>query len=96
MKHTDLPWSTNGTFVWITSNNAEIGKRGEELAFVPAGENSFEREANAAYIVKCCNTFPELLEALKGTLYLFEAHAVSKTDLEQIAFAQAIIKRAES
>ena len=30
-----------------------------------------------------------LQEALKGTLYLFEAHAVSRTDLEQIKFARA-------
>lgn len=32
-----------------------------------------------------------LEEALKGTLYLFEAHAVSKTDLEQIRFARAAL-----
>lgn len=71
MRHTPLPWSTNGTFVWITSDNTEIGKRGEDLAFVPAGENSTEREANAAYIVKACNAFPDLVEALKELLDRF-------------------------
>ena len=33
-----------------------------------------------------------LVEALEGTLYLLGAHAVSKTDLEQIAFARAALK----
>ena len=37
---------------------------------------------------------PDLLAALKGTLYLFEGHAVTKTDLEQIAFARAAIAKA--
>ena len=36
----------------------------------------------------------ELLGALKGTLYLFEPYAISKSDLEQIKFARAAIIKA--
>ncbi len=52
--------------------------------------DSPEALANARLIAAA----PELLAALKGTLFLFEGHAVTKTDIEQIAFARAAISKA--
>ena len=37
----------------------------------------------------------ELLEALIGTLYLFEAHAKTEAELEQIRFARRLIAKAK-
>lgn len=39
--------------------------------------------------------YQRLREALKGTLFLFEGHAASETDLEQIRFARAALQEAQ-
>lgn len=72
MKHTELPWK-------IAKHCATLieGESGRNVGTVGGVQSNaeltlFENEANAAYIVKACNLFPELVEALADILKSIE------------------------
>lgn len=56
------------------------------------GHNEIHGMAEAYYLVRAANYFPRLIEALKGTLFLFEVRATNKSDQEQIQFARALLR----
>lgn len=70
MKHTPLPWH-----VGMKPGPILYGPKGEQVADLiddPAITPEIllskeENRANAAYIVQCCNSFPDLVEALRLT-----------------------------
>jgi hypothetical protein len=62
-KHTELPWTIHRLFSGlsiITSNNGDIARLPFNL------NNAAMMEANAAFIVRACNSFDDLLEACKA------------------------------
>ena len=73
--------------MWLSVQPGDVRRGGERVRTADD-----ELRANAKLIAAA----PELLAALKGTLYLFEDRAVTKTDIEQIAFARAAIRKATS
>lgn len=58
--HTALPWKVESE----SSANYVIGADGMTVALIIMPRTPFR--ANAAYIVKACNAYPEMLEALRG------------------------------
>jgi len=71
-KHSPLPWKLANP-LRVDNNDRPIARtlyyRGSEDAGIP--------EANAAYIVKACNLYPRLVEALRAVL---EMHSVDRGD----------------
>jgi len=68
MNKPDDQWSTNGTFIWVTSDKALINKAGHLLSFesaIGSDEGSKGREARARRIVTAVNCHKELVEALE-------------------------------
>ena len=64
-KHTPLPWhkSKDNSGIFIAGNGGRIAEvfYGQKITT----KHQTEQEANAAFIVKCCNSHYELLAALK-------------------------------
>lgn len=94
-KHTPRSWSTNGAFVWSTSDKAKIKERGEDCSIEVFGDTWEEQKANAHLIAAA----PELLEVLKWTLARVEKlapHKASEGDaaLYGIAAARGAIAKA--
>jgi hypothetical protein len=65
-EHTKLPWreEPNGWTPWQGAIGILPADQDEEhaIAWTTSGDNE---EANAAYIVKACNAFPDLVKALQ-------------------------------
>lgn len=68
MKHTELPWGVNAiASTHIVSDKRSIGSVG---GYSDGTEKThLENIANAAFIVKACNNFYEMLELLKLLTY---------------------------
>lgn len=66
--HTALPWEFE--YDDKTKTGLTVFSGDETIVDFVLGKNLSESEANAAYIVKCCNAYPELIEALKATTRL--------------------------
>jgi hypothetical protein len=101
MKHTELPWEYNqeteiyGNYeikqeewggIASVYNHAEYMDEGK-----PAELADKEAEANAQYIVKACNLFPELISALKDISRIAENNGDSQIK----HFALNMIEKAE-
>jgi len=69
-KHTPLPW--------CESRSDILKRNGTEIALLatchqsPGKMENGEREANAAYIVKACNEYADLVEAARAALAYME------------------------
>jgi hypothetical protein len=100
---TELPWSQDGRYVVGQVPQGRPGgeviahcwpTRADLASIVP-------NEANAAYIVQCCNLFPEMVEALKALTSAAQrpivAHGETLADLfgPEVERARALLARAE-
>lgn len=86
-EHTPTPWSTNGTFLWLTDDRATINKLGHHYAMdIPDGYlDAIPRDqwtANLHFICHAVNHHDELVAALKPFAVLATPHG---DDHEQIA-----------
>ncbi len=75
MTHTPTPWHTK-------NNETEIAdSRGWRIAYVSfeAPRTADERDANAAFIVRACNSHEQLLEACKALLICLRSAECSST-----------------
>lgn len=94
MEHTKLPWRVGGDL--ISHKDIEIAtvwsRRPKQRQFSP---DQSEADANAAFIVKCCNNFEELVEALEALLtdWHFQMNAYKEMPVE--TRARAILEKIE-
>ena len=93
MEHTELPWTKHVQRGTLESGNAflhaGIRSNGAQVANCPSGN----AEANAAYIVKACNAFPAMMEALEKLSHLGNEPHLGNSNGNRIA--QAAIKKAK-
>jgi uncharacterized protein YdcH (DUF465 family) len=68
-EHTPTPWVAEPEYE--DGNPTYIHKDGHGIADCSMGYG-VEDDANAAYIVKCCNAFPDLVKALEQSYASFE------------------------
>lgn len=61
-KHTPTPWQID-----VKGEGAITGKDGQLIGRLNNTERNEERDANAAFIVRCVNAHDELVEALQDT-----------------------------
>lgn len=80
VEHTPLPWAIKDIGDMQILTSVEAGKRGicSTGGYSDNRDHSAhdESEANAAYIVKACNAFPELVGALKEAISELEEATV--------------------
>jgi hypothetical protein len=95
---TPLPWRIEDDYVIISDSKQAFD---EEVASTTSEYNLLEKEkANAAYIVKACNLFPELVEALEEMTKIISDSKygdiwLNKFDWDNIAKAKTLIKKAK-
>ena len=90
MKHTKLPWETNGSCL-IKGENREM----VSCFSIGGGSVDVDGKANAAFIVKACNSHYQLLEAIKD-LHRAASFADYTKELDDaIIKSVAAIKEAE-
>lgn len=85
MKHTALPWAYIESTAWgpsvVKAGSAEVNAK-SYVAFKL-------RKDDAAYIVQCCNAFPDLLEACKA-LYEHTADYIRINHLSNVHHNQCM------
>ena len=69
MKHTELPWR-----VFTVEVGNTMGIQTKDFNTVVVADQSGENKANAAFIVKACNSFYGLLEALENVDDFMNGH----------------------
>jgi hypothetical protein len=99
-EHTALPWTVhrfNPDEIRILSDSSHVAIVLWTESRTPGGTIEFEqREANAEYIVRACNAFPDLLAACKELLVLASAYSPErKAENGVIARANAAIAAQE-
>lgn len=97
MKHTALPWHVGGKSRHDAPLNGDLPRiwAGDRAGIAdictrrPIGSGvSSEEKANAAYIVQCCNAFPDLVAALKELITAEEEYG----DPDNVAINQAWLR----
>lgn len=73
MKHTNLPWQQNTTEPAQICDADGVTRGCAPIAYTLGLRG--ERVANAAFIVKACNTHYELIESLKVMIKAFKTYA---------------------
>ena len=78
VKHTETPWKTDN-FKYFEGLNTRIiaGKEGDETYIgLIEGNNDSDKinEANAEFIVRCCNAHEKLVEALQIAFDLIDGN----------------------
>lgn len=69
MKHTNIPWKFT---ISPKHNRPQIsGENGHQICLM---WRDGEMEANAKYIVKCCNNYENLITLLKASEFLLSQH----------------------
>jgi len=86
VEHAALPWSTAHSASGYVVNADSISDKADEQGIFALSRPSEECEANAAFIVKACNSHYELLEALR------EAH-IELRDLYDLFDTQEMIQQ---
>lgn len=77
-EHTKTPWETCGPSHIMDGNKKYI------CSFYDVeGEYFDNSEANAAYIVKACNGYGKLVEALKAAIQVLKSYKIDTKILEQ-------------
>ena len=75
MKHTKIPWRRNKhASMLVEHKNRSIASTGGYQNVSKSEEVHDENEANAAFIVKACNSFYGLLEALENVDDFMNGH----------------------
>ena len=80
MEHTATPWKIDVDFDWVRDSEGRI---------VANCTGRSDQRANAAFIVRACNSFGLLLEALRSIM------SVSAPGREQYTIAKEAIREAE-
>lgn len=100
VKHTPLPYNIshnddNGDIVVRAKDNNTIVANVEADYYNPYGNDNKTIEANAAFIVKACNSHYTLLEALKEALIVIErmSDEYSKVAKKHASFTNGEYKR---
>ena len=93
-KHTPLPWVIDSE--WAHTITTPGG-----MTIAKAESNREEWQANAEYIVRACNSYPDLLDACKAVLAFGKGLALTGLGDERahgpvlLSKLQAVITRAE-
>lgn len=92
-KHTPVPWNSSRSEPERVYDTGGILVHANGSKYV----DELEKQANAAFIVRACNSYYELLEALKGLVGLFDEQFARGNDMlwGEYDAAKAAIAKAE-
>jgi hypothetical protein len=94
MKHTPLPWHFQDEYIRADSENMDdSGNIVADVYVKPSSTHDDIMQANAAFIVRACNSHYEMLAALKGMLSIADRY--TGVCLKEIDNARAAIAKAK-
>jgi hypothetical protein len=94
-KHTPIPWTVD--YCWINSGELQVAEVNMNNLW-ESGQTEEEVQANAAFIVRACNSYQALLDALQAIVDFEESYTVKPgvTQHDLINKAKAAIAHAEA